>query len=87
MKKRFISFIVSLLVILPLFVTAGAESDVRDTNFFTPREHADVSFADMDYTPVDVEGITAEIESVRALCADSKNVSKVREAFLDLSRK
>ncbi len=57
--------------------------EARHTEFFTPRQHADVDFSEMGYIPANMEEILAQMDAVRELTADIENYDGVLDGFLD----
>ena len=49
MRKKLLSLLLTLSLLLSLCPAALAADDVRETDFFTDQEHTDVNFADMEY--------------------------------------
>lgn len=83
MKKRLLSLLLSLLLLLSLSPTALAagEQAVRETNFFTDQEHADLDYAEMEYVHIETEQIFKEADAIRALCQDKANAARAAERF------
>ena len=81
MKQRILAFFLIAAMALALSPAAAAAS-TRDTDFFTPRDHADLDFADMKYEPVDIDAVLEKMDAVRALAADAAALDDVRSGFL-----
>ena len=62
MKKRLLSLLVSLLLLVSLSPAALAAENtaVRETIFFTSQEHADLDYDEMTYVHMDTEQIIKE---------------------------
>ena len=80
MKKRLPALLLSAALLLscaPAVLADGA----RDTNFFTPRDHAELDFGEMAYAPVDTEAELARMDELRVLAEDAGNTEAVRRGF------
>lgn len=64
---------------LPVGAFAAEES--RHTDFFTQREHTELSFEDLEYVRPDAEAILARLEELRSLLDDEANMEKVSGLF------
>lgn len=86
MKKRLLSLLVSLLLLVSLSPAALAAENtaVRETNFFTSQEHADLDYDEMTYVHMDTEQIIKEADAIRALCQDEANAAQAVERFIAL---
>ena len=81
MRKKLLSLLLTLSLLLSLCPAALAADDVRETDFFTDQEHADVNFADMEYEHIDGDAIQAEMDAIAELAADEANAAEVEERF------
>lgn len=81
MRKKLLSLLLTLSLLLSLCPAALAADDVRETDFFTDQEHADVDYADMEYEHIDGEPILEEMKAVAELAADSAKAGEVEERF------
>ena len=82
MKRRLLALFLIATLVLALSPAAAA-ADTRDTDFFTPREHAELNFSEMTYVPTDVDAVLARMDAVRALAADKANAAAVESGFLE----
>lgn len=73
-----------LLTACPAALAADGE-DIRETNFFTDREHGSTDYADMVYETVDPAPMLEEAEAIRTLAASESNAAKVEERFTALT--
>lgn len=81
MRKKLLSLLLTLSLLLSLCPAALAADDVRETDFFTDQEHTDVNFADMEYEHIDGEPILEEMKAVAELAADATKAGEVEERF------
>ncbi len=79
MKKKLIAL--SLIICLALSLAATAFAEGRETDILTDQPHSDLSYSDMEYTPVSEAEFTAAIDAVRALIPDGANAEAAEEAF------
>ena len=82
MRKKLLALALVLAMSVS-FVPSVWAAEARDTDFFTPRDHADINFADMTYVATDVDAVKAQMDEVRALAADAANVEAVEAGFLE----
>ena len=82
MKRRLLALVLVLAMTLSLAPAVFAAEE-RDTDFFTPRDHADLDFADMEYEATDINEVNAQFDAVRALTADADNLDAVRAGLAE----
>lgn len=84
MRKKLLTLLLAfslLLSMCPVALAAEDESGIRETDFFTDREHADVDYADMEYTHIEVEPLLEEMTAIQELAAGAANAAEVEERY------
>lgn len=82
MRKKLLALLLCLILALNLSPAALAtDQKVRETDFFTDQEHADVDFADMEYVHIDIQPMKDELTAIRGLLTDTANADKAVERF------
>ncbi len=86
MKKRLLSLLLCLLLLCGLTPAALAAdvAAVRETNFFTDQEHADLDYAGMEYRHIGTEPLLAEMDAIRTLLQDKDNAPQAAKRFAAL---
>ena len=72
--KKLTAVILALAILASLGAPALA---ARDTSFFTPSEHTELSFSDLSYEPVDVEAAMALFDRIREKSDSARNAADV----------
>lgn len=81
-KKRLISLLLAALLALSMVPAAlAADSDVRETDFFTAQPHSILRFEEMTYEHMELEPFLEEAEAIRALLKSSSNAGTVRQRY------
>lgn len=83
MRKRLLAVLLAVCMTVACLPTAlAAEAGkVRDTNFFTDQEHADVNYEDMAYEEMYVESFETAAKEIGALLDDGANAAQVEKLF------
>ena len=87
MQKTLKKAVIWLLVLIMLagLLPASLAAEVRDTDFFTPEEHGEMNFDEIEYEYIDPAPLIAEAEALRILCADAENASEFESRYLALA--
>ncbi len=91
--KRLAALLLAFALLLP--ATARAADDdldapsgtARDTSFFTPSDHTELNYDEIEYEHIDPAPLLAEIDALRALSADAKNEAEFKTRLLTLADK
>lgn len=83
MRKKLLTLLLTLSLLLSMcpIALAAEETDTRETDFFSEREHADVDYADMAYEHIEVEPLLEEMTAIQELAADAANAKEVEERY------
>lgn len=92
MRKKLLSLLLVLCMVLALAPAALADNDVlgaapvesgdvRETDFLDEQPHADVDYEDMEIVPLTVEDFTAAIDAAKARLTAGAPYADVLEAF------
>lgn len=83
MRKKLLTLLLTFSLLLSMcpIALAAEEADTRETDAFTEREHADVDYADMEYTHIEVEPLMEEMAAIKELAADAANAAEVEERY------
>ncbi len=96
MRKKLLSLLLVLCMVLALAPAAladndvlgaapGEDGDVRETDFLDEQPHADVDYEDMEIVPLTVEDFTTAIDAAKALLTAGAPYADVLEAFHKVS--
>lgn len=80
MKKKALSLALVIALVLSLCPWAMA-AEVRETDFFEPQPHTELTFDEIEYRHIDTEPILSAMEEIRALMVSGDNEEAVSDKF------